>query len=175
MNKYTTRIAAILGELGVPADFMTTTAMPLQQEASELADAGSDMFERPLRMTPATLEHWRSMHQAAAEDGIDLMLVSAFRSVDYQRNLIRAKLDKGQQIEAILRVNAPPGYSEHHTGRALDIATPGQEPLVEAFESTEAFHWLSRNASHFDFSLSYPRDNPFGITYEPWHWAYHPD
>ena len=115
------------------------------------------------------------MQQAAAEDGIDLMPVSAFRSVDYQRNLIRAKLDKGQRIEDILTVNAPPGYSEHHTGRALDIATSGQEPLIEAFEFTDAFGWLSRHASRFDFSLSYPRDNPFGIVFEPWHWAHHPD
>lgn len=175
MNQYTTRIVTILEELGIPGGFMTATAMPLQQEASELADAGMDMFDRPLRMTPGTLKQWRSMRRAALEDGVDLILVSAFRSVDYQRNLIRAKLDRGQRIEDILTVNAPPGYSEHHTGRALDIATPGQEPLTEAFEFTDAFGWLTGNASRFDFSLSYPRDNPFGIVFEPWHWAHQPD
>ena len=68
-------------------------------------------------------------------------------------------------------VNTPPGYSEHHTGRALDITTSDCEPLTEAFELTEAFTWLVTHASKYQFSLTYPRDNPYGIIYEPWHWA----
>jgi D-alanyl-D-alanine carboxypeptidase len=68
-------------------------------------------------------------------------------------------------------VNAAPGHSEHHTGRAVDIATPGSRPLTEEFEQTDAFRWLSSRAVEFGFSLTYPRDNPWGIAYEPWHWS----
>ena len=173
MNSYTTRIAALIEGFGA-TDFMATCAMPMQPEASELTSAGEDMFGREQFMTPRTLKQWRNMAAAAAEDGIELLLVSAFRSVEYQCGLIQRKLDAGQRIEDILTVNAPPGYSDHHTGRALDLATTDSEPLAEAFEATPAFAWLCDNASRFDFSLSYPRDNPLGIVYEPWHWACKP-
>ena len=77
-----------------------------------------------------------------------------------------------EAIEDILRVNTAPGYSEHHTGRAVDIATPGSRPLTEEFEDTDAFRWLTARAVEFGFSMTYPRDNPWGIAYEPWHWAW---
>jgi len=70
-----------------------------------------------------------------------------------------------------LKVNTPPGYSEHHTGRAVDLATPGCPPLTEEFETTAAFAWLVRHAHRFGFTMRYPRGNRFGIAYEPWHWA----
>ena len=72
-----------------------------------------------------------------------------------------------------MTVSAAPGYSEHHTGRAVDIATPGSRPLTEEFEDSAAFHWLNENAADFGFSMSYPRDNRYGFIYEPWHWAQH--
>ena len=53
----------------------------------------------------------------------------------------------------------------------LDIATRGCPPLTEAFDATEVFAWLTEHAGRSNFVLSYPRDNPFGIVYEPWHWA----
>ena len=68
-------------------------------------------------------------------------------------------------------MNAAPGYSEHHTGCAVDIATPGSRPLTEEFEDSQAFRWLTDNAGKFGFSMSYPRNNPAGFIYEPWHWA----
>jgi len=67
---------------------------------------------------------------------------------------------------------AAPGYSEHHGGRALDIGTPDEPPAEESFEKTAAFEWLQRNAEGHGFVLSYPRDNPHGIVYEPWHWCW---
>ena len=173
MTRHEQNIAAILDQLGVPPGYMAVCKLPLQPEAVTLAEAGRDMFGRPQRMMPQTLQCWQRMQHAALADGVELLLVSAFRSVDYQFNLIKAKLERGQTLDEILKVNTAPGYSEHHTGRALDLATPGQEPLTEAFETTEAFDWLTRRAGEFSFSLSYPRDNPYGIIYEPWHWANH--
>jgi zinc D-Ala-D-Ala carboxypeptidase len=113
------------------------------------------------------------LSSAAAEDGIALMLVSAFRSPERQAEIVRAKLASGRSLEQILSSSAPPGYSEHHTGRAVDVATTGCPPLEEEFEHTEAFRWLSRHAPALGFTLSYPRGNAYGYTFEPWHWCHH--
>ncbi len=157
--------------LGIPADYGQDGGPPLFEEARELVDVGPNLVGRMQRLTPPAAENWGRMAAAAAADGITLLLVSGFRSIDYQADLIRNKLGNGQAIETILRVNAAPGYSEHHTGQAVDIATPGSRPLTEEFENTPAFDWLTREASRFGFSLSYPRGNPYGFIYEPWHWS----
>jgi len=157
--------------LGITAQHCTSCQLPVQIETDELVEAEMDISDRPQRMTARTLTYWQAMKQAAANDGIVLQLVSAFRSVDYQCNLIQKKLASGQVIDDILKVNAIPGYSEHHTGRALDLTTLDCEPLEEDFENTDAFAWLVINAHRFHFHLSYPQNNDSSITYEPWHWA----
>ena len=81
-------------------------------------------------------------------------------------------MQQNQTIEQILKVNAAPGFSEHHSGRAIDIGTPNEPAAEESFESTDAFKWLCQNASMFGFQLSYPRNNPHKINYEPWHWCW---
>jgi len=113
------------------------------------------------------------MQAAAADDGVVLLPLSAFRSVARQTTIIRRKLARGQAIADILRVSAVPGCSEHHTGRALDLGTPGHLGLETSFARTRAFRWLVRHAGRFGFQLSYPRRNPHGINYEPWHWCWH--
>ena len=158
-------------ELGIPLDYGASGMPPACPEASDLVEVGPNLMGTMQRLAPETARQWQLMVAAAAEDGITLLLVSGFRSVDYQARLIRKKINAGQKIGDILEVNAPPGFSEHHTGRAVDVATPGSRPLTEDFESTQAFAWLQRRAAEFGFSMSYPRDNPCGFVYEPWHWA----
>ncbi len=105
--------------------------------------------------------------------GVIIKIVSAFRSVDRQAEIIRAKLAEGLSLDAVLCVSAPPGYSEHHSGRAIDVTTDeGAAPLEPEFEKTRAFRWLSKNAGQFGFALSFPADNPYGYDYEPWHWCF---
>ncbi len=113
------------------------------------------------------------MGAAAARDGIALLPLSGFRSMARQEEIIRDKLSAGQSLADILRLVAAPGYSEHHTGCALDIGAPDEPPLEEGFAQTAAFAWLTRRAGEFGFKLSYPRNNPHGIAYEPWHWCWH--
>jgi D-alanyl-D-alanine carboxypeptidase len=112
------------------------------------------------------------MKAAALDDGETLFIVSAFRSVARQAEIVRGKLRSGASIEEILAVCAPPGYSEHHTGRAVDLSTPGVRPLEIEFADSSAFRWLRRNAGRFAFELSYPKKNPYGYQYEPWHWCH---
>ena len=99
----------------------------LRQDHPDLVDAGLDLFNRPQRMTPRTFEAWCAMRTAAKSDDLELNLVSAHRSIEYQCGLIRRKLEGGESIGEILLVNAIPGYSEHHTGRALDLHALGYE------------------------------------------------
>lgn len=159
-------------ELGIPADYGQDGTRPEFEEAAELVEVGPNLVGRMQRLTPAAAAKWAEMQAAAEADGITLLLVSGFRSIDYQARLIRKKINAGQSVSEILAVNAAPGHSEHHTGRAVDIATPGSRPLTEEFEESGAFEWLIRNAERYGFSMSYPRNNAAGFVYEPWHWAF---
>ena len=145
---------------------------PLCEEAAELVSVGDDVFGRPQRLAPAAARAWSRLLEAATKDNVSLQLVSAFRGVEYQRQLIERKLAAGQALDTILTLSAAPGFSEHHTGNAVDVTTAGSTALEEEFESTQCFTWLQLNASRFGFSMSYPRDNPYGIAYEPWHWCF---
>ena len=158
-------------ELGIPDDYGNDGLKPAFEEAQELVDVGPNLVDRMQRLTPETAASWQEMQSAARDDGITLMIVSGFRSIDYQASLIRKKIIAGQSLSEILAVNAAPGFSEHHTGLAIDVASPGSRPLSEEFEASEAFAWLRENAENFGFSMSYPRENPQGFIYEPWHWA----
>ncbi|HDZ10342.1 M15 family metallopeptidase [Pseudohongiella sp.] len=169
---YITQIKSLHAALGIADDYGDTIGLPLQAEPAQLVAAGPDMFGRSQQMTPATLAAWHAMRDRAAGDGVSLLLVSAYRAAAYQADVIRRKLDSGRTLDDILRVNAAPGYSEHHTGRALDIATPDSPPLETVFDQTAAFAWLMKNADEFGFVLSYPEGSASAITYEPWHWCF---
>lgn len=158
-------------ELGIPPDYGHAVGMPEYPEAAELVEVGPNLVGRMQRLTPTAAERWQATVAAAAAEGVQLLIVSGYRSVEYQAALIRKKIETGQAIAEILAVNAAPGFSEHHSGRAIDIATPGSRPLTEEFETTEAFRWLGAEAARFGFSMTYRRDNPWGIAYEPWHWS----
>ena len=158
-----------------PADLAQYQA-PKQAEAAPhtLAVLGETQDGRVLQATTDTVWQWTNLKRAARIDGIHLEVVSAFRSIDYQRQLIERKLASGERPNQILQVVALPGYSEHHTGYALDIVTTDAPLLTEDFEHSDGFAWLSNTAHQFGFSLSYPRDNPLGFLYEPWHWRFNP-
>lgn len=169
---YVARIQCILEELGVPQGFCARRALPVQEEAQELEVVEIGENGREYLLIPPAADAWRALRSAAEADGVALKVVSAFRSVDRQAEIVREKRERGLAFDAIFSASAPPGYSEHHTGRAVDIGVPGAPPLEEDFEDTDAFRWLTVNAGRFGFALSYPRDNPQGYVYEPWHWCY---
>ena len=159
--------------LGLDADgYASRTGLELVAEPASLTLAGFDRYRRPLWLTSPAARAWQRMREAAHRDGIVLDAISGYRSHDYQLGIFERKLARGQAVEQILTVNAAPGYSEHHSGRALDIGTPGEPPAEKSFENTGAFAWLRMHAGDFGFRMSYPRDNPHGIVYEPWHWCF---
>jgi D-alanyl-D-alanine carboxypeptidase len=159
--------------LGVPRDYARVHALRAVREASALAFIGYDIHDRAQWLQPRAARAWFALRQAAAIEQVELQVVSAFRSIEYQLGILRRKRERGQDIEDILRVSAAPGYSEHHSGRALDLTTPGFAALEEDFEKSPAFRWLQRHGAKHGFALSFPRGNRHGIAYEPWHWCWH--
>lgn len=161
-----------LDQLGLDESYGERTGLPLVAEPDVLDFAGFDRYRRALWLVRDAARAWGAMQAAAARAGIVLEAISGYRSHDYQLGIFERKLSRGLAIEQILTVNAAPGYSEHHGGHALDIGCPDEPAAEESFERTRAFAWLRDNAGEFDFHMSYPRDNPHGIVYEPWHWCH---
>jgi D-alanyl-D-alanine carboxypeptidase len=138
-------LAKALASLGIPPERIGARGLPLHTEADELVVVQTDADGREHRLTLQAAAAWHTMAEAA----------------------------RGVPLDEILSVTAPPGYSEHHTGRAVDVATPGTRRALETeFEETDAFAWLARNAGTFGWELSYQRGNPLGFAYEPWHWCW---
>jgi D-alanyl-D-alanine carboxypeptidase len=163
--------AELLRDLGISADYGRDPFRPEYKEAVELVESDANIIGKIQRLCPSTAKDWTAMKEAALKSNIELMMVSGYRSIEYQASLLRRKLDSGLAIEAILEVNAAPGFSQHHTGKTLDLATPGTRPLTESFDTTRAFDWLVNNAASFGFRMPYGRGNSFGFMYEPWHWT----
>ena len=114
------------------------------------------------------------MREEAKKDGIYLVFLSGYRSINLQNDIFYSlKSIRNQEAAERARVSAPPGYSEHSTGFAIDIgdATQRETDFETDFENTDAFRWLIKNAAKFHFKLSFNKDNKY-IDYEPWHWRY---
>jgi len=116
-----------------------------------------------------------AMQRDAAAAGVQLRLLSAFRDQETQHNLFfPVMVERSQGPEERAKVSAPPGYSEHHTGYALDLgdARHPELDLESTFDQSAAFAWLQQHAARYHFRLSFPVDNRQGVAYEPWHWRW---
>ncbi len=118
---------------------------------------------------------WLHMQFAAREEGVWLIIISGFRTEARQTKVFQDQLKKKKTESAAARYVAPPGFSEHHTGYALDLGD-GSAPktdLKTEFERTKAFFWLTKHAQKYGFEMSFgPNQKETGVAYEPWHWRY---
>ena len=171
-NEFERLVIETLSAIGADMVSLSERDLPVFEDAQDLEVAHVSASGREHLLTPDAASNWRAMHQAAAKESVEILVISGFRSFDKQLELINSRLQVGEPIGSVLRILAPPGCSEHHTGRAVDIGTPGCPPLSEDFEETKAFYWLEDNAAAFGFTISYPRNNVLGYAYEPWHWCY---
>lgn len=170
-----TFVQQIAEEFNIPVSALLTRHRIAYPEAQDLVVAEVGEQGRKHLLTPACMNAWQQMKQAAVHDGVSIFIVSAFRSIERQAQIVRRKLSSGMPVDQVLAVSALPGYSEHHTGRAVDIGAPDSPQLETAFQDTAAFSWLQSHAAAFSFRLSYPADNAEGYIYEPWHWCYQRD
>lgn len=162
----------ILEQLGIPSELVITRALREHEEAKllEVVEIRPDGREHLLE--PVATAAWRDLKKSALDAGVSLFIVSAFRSIERQTEIIQRKFATGLSIPEILAVSAPPCFSQHQTGCAVDVGTPGCPALEVKFEDTPAFSWLTQNARYYGVEMSYPHRNANGYEYEPWHWCH---
>jgi zinc D-Ala-D-Ala carboxypeptidase len=146
-----------------------------EAHANQLRSVGRAGDGYEIRLREAAAKSYLSMDAAAKADGVDLVVISGFRTISEQQQLFfDISKQRNQTPAQRAKVSAPPGYSEHHTGYALDIGD-GSIPsatLSTSFEKTAAFQWLQNNAAKYGFEMSFPPNNSQGVMYEPWHWRF---
>lgn len=128
-----------------------------------------------IKLQPAAQASVNAMIAQAKADGVKLGIISGFRSLEDQNYLFfDVKKERGETSQTRAEVSAPPGYSEHHTGYAVDFIDESQPQtaLEESFETTAAYRWLEKNAAFYNFEMSFPDDPSSPVGYEPWHWRY---
>ena len=147
----------------------------LQYEQAPVEELKAITSDGNIRLRSVAANKFLQMQQDAKRQGIILTPISGFRTVSEQKYLFfEIKAQRKQDTSKRAEVSAPPGYSEHHTGYAIDIGD-GNAPatnLSPSFEQTAAFKWLVKNAPKYSYELSFPKNNEQGISYEPWHWRY---
>ena len=114
---------------------------------------------------------YKEMKEELSKEGLNIRIISAYRSYIYQKALYETYL-RYDKKEIVDTYSARPGYSEHHTGLAIDIDNGIQG--FEQFYLTKEFIWMQENAYKYGFILRYPKDkeNITGYKYEPWHYRY---
>ena len=142
----------------------------------------TDYVQGSYEMEKTAAYYCRQMIEAAAEDGINLKVISAYRTVSYQEKLfernVQSRMDGGMSYEEAYydtSINiAPPGGSEHNAGLAADIVPEDDWDTYTGFEDTEEFAWLSEHAAEYGFIMRYPKgkEDITGYIYEPWHYRY---
>lgn len=117
---------------------------------------------------------YRRMFKAAKQDGINLVLQSAYRSFDSQVSVYNGWVAKLGKAGADLQ-SARPGFSEHQTGLSADIAAANKQCTIsECFADTPEGKWLAKNAWEFGWHLRYPKGKTSitGYKFEPWHYRF---
>lgn len=111
------------------------------------------------------------MISKAKEDGLNIRVISAYRSYTYQENLYNNYV-KNDGVENADTYSARPGYSEHQTGLVVDVTKAYDN--FNNFENTAEYNWMLENAWKFGFILRYPKDKESITTYsfEAWHYRY---
>jgi zinc D-Ala-D-Ala carboxypeptidase len=142
---------------------------------SRLVSLSPPYFDRTESLVDVAAAAFGRMQADAAQAGVKLIPISGFRSVADQVKLFERQIKRRGSEENAARLSAPPGYSEHHTGYALDIGD-GNQPAADLkyeFENTAAYQWLRTHATQaYGFELSFPNNNKQGVSFEPWHWRY---
>lgn len=122
------------------------------------------------------------MLDAAEQEGISIIICSAYRDYEKQAELVQNSIEKLMRegysyTEAhwqTRRDTAMVGNSEHHTGLAVDLVGVSHQTLDQEHADTPEAIWLREHAHEYGFILRYPKDKEdiTGFTYESWHYRY---
>lgn len=121
--------------------------------------------------TSETAKAYKKMLTDMKKEGLKVYIVSSYRSVSYQGNLYNY-YKRTDSVEEVDTYSSRPGYSEHHTGRALDISQVYNN--LDVFEGSDEAKWVYENAYKYGFIVRYTEDNidVTGYIFEPWHITY---
>ncbi len=108
-----------------------------------------------------------AMLEKAEADGVLIQVESGYRSLRYQKKIFKKMLAKGRTFDDVIRFVAPPGYSEHMLGIAVDFS-----PSNWRFADLPQYQWLQDNAKEFGFIETYSRNNSAKMPWEAWHWKH---
>lgn len=166
-----------------------------QHEYSKNALIGNGDLElvgKTYKLQPEAMEAFQKMKKAAMKDGIDIMIVSAYRSFEHQKRIWNRKYQRftsqgknpDECITEIIKYSTFPGTSRHHWGTEIDVAQGGKNHpedrlLEENFEKGGVYEdlkkWMDKNAEKFGFFMTYTKNSErSGFNYEPWHYSYRP-
>lgn len=130
------------------------------------------LFEpsRKFQIHAQVKDYLYQMLDDAAGDGVDIKIISAYRSF-YTQESLKASYKVTYGAGTANSFSADQGYSEHQLGTALDFTTPSVGSTFVGFDKTDAYDWMVHNAYKYGFVISYPKSNTF-YQYEPWHWRF---
>lgn len=141
----------------------------IPESLTEIDDRWKYDENREHQLLTPVMPFFEEMMEDALDDGIEMYVVSAYRSFEYQAELKgRYLVTYGTGANAF---SADQGFSEHQLGTSIDFTSPGLGGGLEGFGDTEAYQWLLENAHKYGFILSYPEGNQFYV-FEPWHWRF---
>jgi len=123
--------------------------------------------EGKVYVTIETQENLVMMLTEAEADGILIQVESGYRSAGYQAKIFKRMLAEGREFDDIVRYVAPPGYSNHMLGTAVDFS-----PSNWRFADTEQYLWLQEHGNSFGFEEIYSKNNRMKMPWEAWHWQY---
>ncbi len=144
----------------------------------ELVDA-KNAWDEDIQVEKEAYEQYKKLAKALKEDGVEIVLDSVYRSVNAQQELWDEwSADPEKGIDYVRQYVAVPGYSEHHTGLAIDICLKKKGELVyendDMIADRETFAKIHEKIADYGFILRYleGRDEITGYAYEPWHLRY---
>lgn len=142
--------------------------LPSNFEASDLVTLSKEYSSRGHKIKKVAAEPLMKMIDAAKKEGIDLLVISGYRTESTQAGLYNNSVKRNGEEHALI-YSAKPGYSEHQLGLAVDL-----NDTEERFDQTKEYKWLKANSYKYGFIERYPKGKEFitGYGYEPWHYRY---
>lgn len=142
--------------------------LPSNYEAKDLVTLSKTYSSRGHKIKKAASEPLMKMIDAARADGLNLLVISGYRTESTQRGLFNNSVKRYGMDHALI-YSAKPGHSEHQLGLAVDLNS-----TEESFDQTKEYKWLKANSYKYGFIERYPKGKEFitGYGYEPWHYRY---
>lgn len=152
-------------------------ALPLNYQPNDLTLVpkryrATGYKSRKMKLRKEALKAFIKMCDAAKKEGIELKLLSCFRSAQYQQGPYKRAIKAAGPKQMS---SAKPGHSEHQLGTVADVTCSDVNyRLTQDFAGTKTHKWIKDNASQFGIYISYDKKNYFrkGYIWEPWHLRY---